>query len=39
MRPETLGVGLVSVGWMGRLHSRANSPCGSTFPKFRYPLC
>ncbi len=31
--PETLGVGLVSVGWMGRLHSRAYRALPDHFPE------
>lgn len=31
--PQQLGVGLVSVGWMGRLHSRAYVACGQLFPE------
>lgn len=30
--PKTLGVGLVSVGWMGKVHSRAYSSLNSAYP-------
>jgi predicted dehydrogenase len=31
--PRTIGVGLISVGWMGQLHSRAYSALPVMYPE------